>query len=249
MTTLENNKTSVYRLGRVDFCLKGATLAFTNQMDILLPQSSAKTWESIDISGRNDLRTLQNILLKRHDDCMWLDAGCLIAPGGKKVLIIGRSGTGKSTTTMALALAYRWKVIAEDILLIDLSKNELITFGAPFSLKKGTLNLLLDCIGTAPEPILEEEWSPLGTMADFSGEVPHFDFGFIFSPRNEANQALEVRSISHTQYLKEALPFSNILRMKDAADKFLEYIRLAETFKLEGGTLRERLDLILECCG
>ena len=180
-------------------------------------------------------------LLKRHHDCMWLDAGCLIAPNGKKILFVGRSGAGKSTTTMALALAYDWKVIAEDILLIDIHQNRLITFGGPFSLKEGTLELLWNSIGRVPDPILNGEWSPLGAMAAPTETEARFDFAIVLF----AGSAMSVSPISSIEFLRNCLPLSNILRITGAGEKLVDYVSAGSCLEIEGGTLKERLNFIL----
>lgn len=237
------NSTSVYKLGRVAFTVEGSDQNFRNELDTLLPRCVDTVQKKI--ANPSTLRTLQNDIYEMHDDCLWLDAGCLVTPNGKKVLIIGRSGAGKSTTTMALALGYDWKVVAEDILLIDYKKDLLITFGAPFSLKPGTAELLDESIGRAPDPIIGGEWSPLGTMLAPRNLTAQFDVSIVFTRDNE-NPQFNISPLSASEFLRKCLPVSNVLRMKGAGEKLLDYVSPGKCLEIAGGTVRQRVDKILQ---
>lgn len=239
----KSKSTPVYKLGRIAFAVEGCNQSFRTELNTLLPQSEEQAQEIVH--SPSTLRTLQNQIYEMHDDCLWLDAGCLLTPDGKKVLIIGRSGAGKSTTTMALALAYDWKVLAEDILLIDYKNDVLITFGAPFSLKPGTLELLRDSVGRVPEPIVGGEWSPLGTMVAPRGLTADFDVSLVFT-RDRENPVHAVTQLSPAEFLRKCLPVSNVLRMKGAGEKLLEYVSKGTCLEIADGTVQERVDKILE---
>jgi len=239
----KSKSTPVYKLGRISFAVEGCNQSFRTELDTLLPQSEEQAQEIVQ--SPSTLRTLQNQIYEMHDDCLWMDAGCLLTPDGKKVLIIGRSGAGKSTTTMALALAYDWKVLAEDILLIDYKKDILITFGAPFSLKPGTLELLQDSIGRVPEPIINGEWSPLGPMVAPRDLKAHFDVSLVFT-RDREHPSHKITELSPAEFLRKCLPVSNVLRMKGAGEKLLEYVSKGVCVEIADGTVRERVNKILE---
>ncbi len=240
---------SVYRLGRIAFSLEDASADFLEDLDALLPKYSVESNEKVEsIPAVTDFRSLQNYIFKRHDGCLWLDAALLITPQGKNVLIVGKSGAGKSTTAMALALAYDWKIASEDILLIDTLTNKALTFGAPFSLKIGTAALLQKTVNITPQPILKNEWFPLGKMVAPWTTDAHFDFSFVFVATN-FSAALNVKEITTGDFLRAVMPVSNVLRTPGYSDKLLEYISPGRCFDVVNGTLRERLDLILRLCG
>lgn len=239
----------VYRLGNISFSVPPNQGPELENLDVLLPAGSQSDYLQIPDGVVYDLRSLQNFILEKHRGLIWLDAGCLINKSGKKLLIVGISGAGKSTTTMALALGYGWKVIAEDILLIDLNSDRLITFGAPFSLKPGTFQLLKDNVGAVPAPIFGEEWAPLGDLASYETNPAHFEFAIVFGATAKPALPLSVKQVSTGIYLRQILSISNILRLKGASEKMFEYLDGALCFTITGGSLRERLDHILEHCG
>jgi hypothetical protein len=241
--TGKSNQSSVYKLGRIAFRVEGCNQSFRDELDTLLPQSQDEAQETLE--SPSTLRNLQNQIYEMHDDCLWLDAGCLLTPAGKKILIIGRSGAGKSTTTMALALAHDWKVLAEDILLIDYKNDLLITFGAPFSLKPGTVELLRDSVGRVPDPIVNGEWSPLGTMVAPRDLSAHFDVSVVFT-RDRENPCFKISTLSPAEFIRKCLPVSNVLRMKGAGEKLLEYVSKGSCIEIADGTVQERVDKILE---
>jgi hypothetical protein len=146
---------------------------------------------------------------------------------------------------MAMALAYNCKVVAEDILLIDLKNDTLITFGAPFSLKPGTLELLRESVGKVPSPIIGGEWSPLGDMVAPRDVRANFDVSLVFT-RNYNDPKFRITTISPAEFYRKCLPISNILRMKGAADKLLNYIGGGVCLEIEDGTVQQRVHKILE---
>jgi hypothetical protein len=243
MASERTKQPAVYKLGRVAFSVENSNPTLSDELDALIPKCQSPAEETLN--SPETLRTLQNSIYELHNDCLWLDAGCLITPSQKKVLIIGRSGAGKSTTTMAMALAYNCKVVAEDILLIDIKNDKLITFGAPFSLKPGTLELLRDSVGKVPSPIIGGEWSPLGDMVAPRDVSANFDVSLVFT-RNYQAPNFHITTITPAEFYRKCLPISNILRMKGAGEKLLQYVGSGICLEIEDGTVQQRVDKILE---
>ncbi len=248
------NKT-LFSLGRTVFFAQNCDPSFEQDLKILLPRYSQSgaheiTPLAIETDGTNDLRALLNVVLEDHAGCVWIDAGCLIAPSGAKILLSGFSGAGKSTTTMALALGYGWKVLAEDLLLIDVQEKKVLSFASPFSLKRGTLELLQDCLGRTPEPILQGEWLPLNDMAADGEYEANFDLTVLLEPaKPDAATGLRLLSMHPTAYLRKLIRISNILRIDRATEVISEAIEKSECFTFIGGTLQERVDTIRELVG
>ncbi|HEV8718174.1 MAG TPA: hypothetical protein VGX03_35830 [Candidatus Binatia bacterium] len=155
----------IYALGRISFIVKSSDAAFERELTKLLPRPRSTPDTIHEIRTGSDLRVLISDILGRHAGCLWIDAACLLSPHGQKVLIAGHSGAGKSTTTaLALALRYGWKVLAEDVTLIDLQADAVIVFAAPFSLKAGTVKLLQESIAMVPAPVVFGEWVSMNDM-------------------------------------------------------------------------------------
>lgn len=243
----------VFRLGRVTFSITNCDTVFEKELHELLPRCDEdvplEQVVEIKTGCSRDVRGLLNHIFKRHSGCLWIDAGCLISPNNRKVLIAGQSGAGKSTLTMALALGYGWKVLAEDVLLIDCKADNLLTFASPFSLKDGTFELLKSTVGKAPEPILLDEWSPLKEMSAKGEFAAEFDLSILVERPNGRNVDLQTSAIPAQTLLRRVLPISNILRIDGASEKALSYFDRGQCLNVVGGTLRERIDLLLELDG
>jgi hypothetical protein len=244
-----NAKSALYKLGRLVFSVQACDEEFVRDLDRLLPNHAvpAADHEVLELNTgcTQDMRALLNHILKKHRGALWIDAGCLISPAGKLVLIAGRSSSGKSTLTMALALKYGWKVLAEDILLIDWQNKRVMSFASPFSLKSGTRALLRDSIGLEiGEPILKE-WIPLGALAAKDEVDARFDCAIIL---DYADEPIAVQSIHEAEYLRRLLSISNVLRLNGGSDAVLEMLDGAACLSIVGGTLPERLDTIFAHC-
>ena len=163
---------SVYRLGNLTFSLANASSELRAIADKLLPACDQRSDKvdldnvvSLNVDGYVDLRQVINDVLRKHDGTIWIDAGCLLSPTGKRYLIVGKSSAGKSTLTMAMALGLGWKVITEDLLLISTLSDTLYIFATPFSFKTGTTQLLEETIHVNVSSKLLGEWLPLNSMA------------------------------------------------------------------------------------
>jgi len=250
MMTAETSKATVFKLGRVAFSVANCDVDFQTTLDILFPHSNQETLNEEEIyevrtGCDRDIRGLLNHILKKHLGCIWIDAGALIAPNGKKVLLVGQSGAGKSTTTMALALRYGWKVLGEDLVLLDQKTDKIISFASPFSLKPGTRELLEETIQKTPDPILEDEWSPLGTMAGHGDIDLPFDLSIFLERAEEFDPQLEIIETGQPEFVRKILGISNLLRFKNSAEQMLGYLGSRPCLTLRNGTLAERLEAIL----
>jgi hypothetical protein len=255
MMTAEISKSTVFKLGRVAFSVANCENDFKTTLDILFPHcpnpETLKEEEIYEVHTGciQDIRGLLNHILKRHLGSIWIDAGVLIAPNGKKVLLVGQSGAGKSTTTMALALGYGWKVLGEDLILLDQKTDKIISFASPFSLKEGTRELLEETIHKAPDPILLDEWSPMGSMAAHGDVDLPFDISIFFERSLEYDPQLQIIETAKSEFVRKMLRVSNLLRHKDSPEKMVGYLGSGPCLTMRSGTLPERLQAILNAVG
>ena len=242
----------VFELGRVRFRVKDCEVEgnFKRDLSLLLPHSRSQYENEEDIVEVSvngaDLRAVVNDILKRHDDCLWADAACLLSTNGKKFLLVGASSSGKSTTSMALALGFGWKVLAEDVTLIDPATNEVLRFPSPFSLKSGTAELLRQSVGSTPDPILLGEFFPMNSVAAESSIKAPFDFAIVLDRRQPDLKMTEIRP---DDFIRRALPVSNILRVANGAPLFTSFVESGKCFSLSGGTVEQRLDILRGLAG
>src|SRR5260370_19475284 len=180
---------AIYTLGRISFIVKSADAALERELARLLPRPRVTPDTIHEVQTGSDLRVLISDILGRHTGCLWIDGACLLSSHGKKVLISGHSGAGKSTTALALALRYGWKVLAEDVTLIDPQTNTVIVFASPFSLKAGTLKLLQESISMVPDPVVFGEWTPMSGMCADGECSPDFDLSFYFGEARDSSGA------------------------------------------------------------
>jgi hypothetical protein len=210
----------IFRLGDISFRVTTCDPAYLEKLTSVLPicADGAPDQDTYDISlGCNqDLRALSNHIFKRHSGYLWINAACLQTHDGKKVLICGSPGTGKSTLSLALCLSHGWRVFSEDITLIDINGDRLVTFGSPFSVREGTSELVTNSMGVNYFVLLE-------------------------SP----NREFEEQEISNECCLREIVKRSNCLRLEDGIAKLTSYLENATCLSMRGTGLTERVQSIL----
>lgn len=87
-----------------------------------------------------------------------IHSACLVAPDGKAMLLCGQSGAGKTTTTLALALA-GWKMLSDDTSFLAVSDSpKLWGLPRPFKVHRNTLDLLpqLTKLPSSPATLADE---------------------------------------------------------------------------------------------
>lgn len=243
-------KRSIFKLGRLVFSIKNCDASFERELDALLPpytfNPAVDHVQLINTGCVTDVREVFNHILKKHYKCVWISASCLLSPAGHSVLIAGPSGAGKSTLAMGLAIGHSWKVVSEDLVLIDFETNEVINFPLPFLIRSGTIQLISEAIGsTALNVDLKEGWQSLGDLAAKENCSPNFDRVFILG---SWHPQVKTEEISAGACVRKLLGLSNLLKRKNSVEKLTSIFDKSKCFHLIGGTVGERADFILNAC-
>ena len=189
-----------YQLGKYVFQLTGSDEMVMCFLDLVLPPCSSPgtddraiafdvdyqgTKEEYDSWTDEEKCDVINLFIDRafkyHGSCLWIDAAALATPFKQTVLISGASHSGKSTSAMALAFGHGWKVVAEDIALLDLARDQVVTFATPFSTRPGSIERVEQATGVRPGPVLISEWVPAKDHACHCNPTAFFDLAFFWT--------------------------------------------------------------------
>lgn len=245
--TVANSSENRYKIGRIVFRLVNCDEELQSVASALFPRppEDANDDPTVEIDARDeaDFRQLLNKVLKLHDDCYWFDAACVTSPNGRKFFLAGQSGAGKSTTSLALALGFGWRVASEDLVLIDPKRKLVLSLFSPFSLKAGTKQRLEEAIGCAPDTLIKGEYAPIAQNAAAPEIALPFDYAIFL--RN-TGEPIKVEPTTAMNFVRWTLPFSNLLRTADGIDIFLELLGGTRCYDLHGGSVKDRLDAIIK---
>lgn len=96
--------------------------------------------------------------LEQQQPCLWLDAAALTTNDDRLVLLAGASGAGKTTLALSLAMACGWKVLSEDITLVDTGTGRIIPLARPFRLRPDSQARITEATTEKPTPLVLGRW-------------------------------------------------------------------------------------------
>jgi hypothetical protein len=196
-------------------------------------------------SALDQLIILLGRAMTKPSNLLWIDAATLICPDGRAVLVAGPSLAGKTTLALSMFLAYRWKVLSEDVTLIDPLSHQIIPFLRPSSLRPGCAELIEAATGRRPSTLLFDRWFFDRRMFLES----NFEAKPVWSIKLDAlvegsREPLTINPVSTDHFVRSILPISNTLRFADGVAALSDFLSESSCFKLSGGTVRERMEAV-----
>lgn len=262
----------IYILGSHLYHLQSQDNRLLSLLNKLLPQYDAneqnllirKQPETINLDGPLTIRGLdQNIfaeeepsaaliyLLDRaladHAGYLWLDASALLTPAGKLVLISGPSHSGKTTLTLAMALAHNWKILAEDIVLIDSQTGLLAPFARPLSLRPDTAAKIKAATGLDPGTFPIDGWLTAKDWYCLKPMPARFNIAIDLAVTDKDSTAsLRMVDVESGEFVRSLITHSNALRYDDGINKLANTLDGAHLCLLSGGTPAQRIENLLK---
>lgn len=192
------------------------------------------------------LVSIINAALQEHADCLWIDAATFLTSDRQLVLVAGRSGAGKTTLALALALAGKAKVLSEDITLID-TAGQVVPFISAFALRPGAGELISACFGVAPQPLHYGQWFYEPSIYWDEAVPARFKLAVVIGlPGRDKEWSLRLEPISIGKCTRLLLPISNALRLDGGIECLMSCLAGSNCYTLQGGRLDQRGETILE---
>ncbi len=245
-----NKAKHTYQLGEAKFSLTHADPDFESVLDRLLPHChgensyEAKALE-IQMGLSFDIAELLRQVIAQHERCLLIQSACLVSPNGHQVLITGAPGSGKTTMAVALSLRYGWRVVSEDMTIINTEKNKIVSFAAPFNLSPG-IRKILAASGVSLPGFILREWYPLAAHVAEPTCDARFDVSVHLDGEPTATELSCVRT-SKSDQIRKIFPISNLLSVR-GTDRFLECLPESFCYTFAGGSLSKRLEKTFELC-
>ncbi len=247
----------IFQLGTVVFSVINCDPKFEEALEQLLPHYQGPSTAPGAVTEINTGCSKQVLALIRHianlhhnQKCVWIEGSCLISPNEHTILVAGRAQSGKSTTSMALKLGHGWRVLAENLCMIDYQNNQLLKFLSPISFDDQCLKILERSVGVQPEPTLALEfrknrvWSPLNDEIGDAVQSPRFDLAVWLDRPDGCADEFQFAELGAGEFGRKTLTISNLLRISGAAESFNQSLASARCITLVGGELEQRLQLI-----
>jgi len=185
--------------------------------------------------------------LRSHKGLLWLEAATLLDAQGKPILICGASYAGKTTLSLALCLKAGWKMVSEDITMLDSTENCVIPFARPLSLRSDSAKRISEALGFGFENMVSDEWYFDPNMY-YCQPVPlKFTRAVLLQPfKPSSAMPLLVEPVVPVTYLRKILSLSNFVRFPGAVEFFMRSLTDTECFTVQGGELKERLQILTQ---
>ncbi len=199
-----------------------------------LPLVRAPAWASILVSTA-----------EQEPRIPWVEAAALRNQNDDMLLLTGGSYAGKTTLSLALALTGEWKILSEDIVLVDVDNECMVPFARPLSLRAGSMERIAQATGLPSKKLLDDEWYFDPEVYYYKSLPLKFKNALHLEPFTaQTPDQLAVEKISPAVYVRKILELSNLLRYPGGIELFSRSIEEADCYLLRGGQLKDRLDFV-----
>lgn len=265
------NEQHTYILGKCLYQLTSTDLELLKLLSKLLPKYNSPTVNlpvtSINLDGPLSIRGLNATLwanedpsvalisildraLADHAGLLWIDASAVLSTKGQLVLISGPSHSGKTTLTLTMSLAHGWKIVSEDIVLIDLETNQIIPFARPLSLRQDTRDKIKQATGIDPGPLTFDSWTFNNDNYCLETKPAAFDLSIDLDvTASDSTIQLERKEVPAAAFIRRIITHSNVLRLTNGTDKLVTCFESGACQILTAGTLKERVAAMLQLTG
>lgn len=179
-----------------------------------------------------------------HDGHLYIDGCAFMTNRSELVLLAGASHAGKTTLTVAAAGKLGWKIISEDLVLIDSSLTHIVPFVHPLSLRVGAQDLIMEATGIPPSGLYLDRWLVCPDMFYTGAPVPpKFSLTILIQSDAESSAPSLTLSSAH-EFLRALLPLSNALHMDNGLRLLHSCIDMGPCYIMRGGSVGERLALL-----
>lgn len=212
-------------------------------VDLDLPAIEAP---SMVPSSLDQLISLLGRAMYKPECLIWIDAATLIGPTGGAIVLAGQSMAGKTTLAVSMFLAYGWKVLSEDVTLIDPANRQILPYLRPSSLRPGCPELIAAATGQQPGKLLFDRWffdRKMYADANLS-ERPALALK-LDGVAEGCGKSLELKPLSSAEFVRMILPISNCLRIPNGIEVLSDLFSDTRCHLISGGTVGQRMEAIV----
>jgi hypothetical protein len=187
------------------------------------------------------VRQIVVTVIAQHSKNLYVEGAAILNRANELVLLVGTTRAGKSTLSAALTLGLGWKILTEDLVILDLSNKYILPLNFPISLRPGAKELIEAAIGLRVQTKGESDvWMPI--EASCVKTEARFDKVVLLEAPN--GKEIACFDLAPEQAVRLILPASNAIYSDQRIDDLMEMIKGARCLRLTGGSVKERVDAI-----
>lgn len=186
------------------------------------------------IQGKFNFCLQNKIYNKSESDWIATLHGCSIAKNNNSILLIGHSGSGKSTASALLA-AHGYEVLADDISALASDNLSIYNNPSAISLKSGSFELVsqyFNTLGNIDSVQLNANKGQLKFLPSPSTSKTHYPCKAIVLINYSAGAETNFSNVSLAEILEPLIPDSWISSEQEHVLKFMNWLDIQQFYKL-----------------